>query len=55
MAATFSTVLRQSWMSGFDDPSTLLELVERFEPDLVLVTVIERDFFDERLALSPPD
>lgn len=53
MAATFSDVLQIHWRDGFAD-GALLKLVERFKPDYVFVTVVQRDARSQPFA-TPPD
>jgi len=53
MAATFSEVLQIHWRDGFAD-GALLKLVERFKPDYVFVTVVQRDARSQPFA-TPPD
>jgi hypothetical protein len=42
MAATFSDVIQQHYTGAFKDPEKFIHLVQEFEPELVIVTAIER-------------
>lgn len=52
MAATFSEVLQIHYDAA--DPAQLAKLVERFKPDYVFVTVVERAALSKRFTELPP-
>ncbi|MEJ1936582.1 hypothetical protein WDZ92_40840, partial [Nostoc sp. NIES-2111] len=53
MTATFSDVLQDHWMDAFN-PEVLPWLVDRFKPDYVFMTVVERNLANPILELMPP-
>jgi len=53
MSYTFSDVLQCHWLTGLQ-PGALARLVDRWKPDYVFITVVERDARDELFAGLPP-
>lgn len=53
MAATFSDVMQVHWSAGLA-PGVLDDLVERWKPDYVFVTVVEREAQNDLFAAFPP-
>ncbi|MDQ8051278.1 hypothetical protein [Luteibacter sp.] len=54
MAATFSEVVQLHWNQAFKPDGRLVDLVEKWKPDYVFVTVVERQALSEQLTVMPP-
>jgi hypothetical protein len=54
MAASFSDVLQLDIKAGFSSPAYFAHLVERFRPDYVFFTVVERDARADMFTAYPP-
>lgn len=55
MFATFSDVLQFSWAKGVNPNGRLIELVDKFEPDYIFFTIVERFSMSEWFAIRPPE
>ncbi len=54
MAATFSETVQLYWQEALKPDGRFTELVEKWKPDYVFITVVERDSRSDLFALSPP-
>lgn len=55
MAATFYETLQLHWRAAFENGGQrLMEIVERWRPDYVFVTAVERDFASPLFEVTPP-
>jgi hypothetical protein len=54
MAATFSEILQVRWAEGLKSPKHFIQLVDKFKPDYVFVTVAERTSRTAAFATAPP-
>jgi hypothetical protein len=54
MAATFSEVVQIHWIEALKPGGRFAELVDKFKPDFVFITVVERDARNPVFTLFPP-
>jgi hypothetical protein len=54
MAATFSEVVQIHWIEALKLGGRFAELVDKFKPDLVFITVVEREARTRPFTLFPP-
>lgn len=54
MAATFSKTVQLHWLEALKSRGRFAELVEKWKPDYVFITVVERDSRSELFTLPPP-
>lgn len=54
MAATFSETVQLHWLEALKPGGRFAELVEKWKPDYVIITVVERDSRSELFTLPPP-
>jgi alginate O-acetyltransferase complex protein AlgJ len=54
MAATFTQVLQLHWEEALRPGRHFTELVEKWTPDYVFVTVVERASMSDLFAVYPP-
>ena len=54
MAATFSETVQLYWQEALKPDGRFVELVEKWKPDYVFITVVERDSRSDLFSLSPP-
>lgn len=54
MAATFSETVQLHWLEALKPGGRFVELVEKWKPDYVFITVVERDSRSELFTLPPP-
>jgi alginate O-acetyltransferase complex protein AlgJ len=54
MAATFSDVLHLHWSDGLRSPENLIQLIDKFKPDYVFMTVVERSSREKVFTVHPP-
>jgi alginate O-acetyltransferase complex protein AlgJ len=54
MAVTFSEVVQIHWRYAYNQQYDLLKLVDKFKPDYVFVTVVERDARSPGFMITPP-
>lgn len=54
MAATFSDVLQLHWREAIKPGGRFVQLVEKWKPDYVFLTVVERDSKEGDFAVFPP-
>lgn len=54
MAATFSDVLQLHWNEGLKSPEHFIQLVDKFKPDYVFLTVVERASRARAFTVYPP-
>lgn len=54
MAATFSETVQLHWLEALKPEGRFVELVEKWKPDYVFITVVERDSRSGVFALAPP-
>ena len=54
MAATFSETIQLHWEVALAPGGPFIELIEKWKPDYVFITVVERDSRSELFTLPPP-
>lgn len=54
MATTFSQTLQLHWQEALKPGGRFVELVEKWKPDYVVITVVERDAYANAFSLPPP-
>lgn len=54
MAATFSDTLQLHWEEGFKTPENFIQLIDKFKPDYVFFTVVERASRASIFTAHPP-
>lgn len=53
MNATFSTIMQQHYQDVLTNPEYMKKLITEFKPDLVIITVIERNSLSEYFENAP--
>ena len=54
MAATFSEVVQIHWSEALNPGGRFVELVDKFKPDFVFITVVERAARSQNFTVFPP-
>ena len=55
MAATFTETVQVHWNAALSSPKVLANLIDKWRPDYVFVTVVERDALHGLFAVPPSD